>query len=127
MAVELVLITPLVVVLLLFVAFGGRVVRAEAAVRHAADRAARAASLRQAPAAATAAARSVALDELAASPLSCMSPTVTVDTGSLGPGGQVRVTVTCTARLGDLGLLGVPGSKRFSATSAEVIDARRGG
>lgn len=124
---ELVLLVPVFILLLLLVAFAGRVARAQTSVRLAADQAARAASLRQAPAAARADARAVALATLDDSPVSCTAPSVVVDTSALRPAGQVRVTVWCTADLSDLGLLGVPGRRTFSASSVEVVDARRGG
>ena len=54
-------------------------------------------------------------------------PQVSVDTTALRPGGQVLVRVSCTARLSDLALLGVPGSRTFTATSVEVVDRWRGG
>jgi Flp pilus assembly protein TadG len=124
---ELVLLTPVFVLLLLLVAFAGRVGRAQTSVRHAADQAARAASLRQTPGQAAADARAVAVAELNDSSVSCVSPQVVVDTSELRPGGVVRVTVRCTADLHDLGLLGVPGHRSFSASSIEVVDRRRAG
>lgn len=124
-ATELVLLVPVLVVLLVLVGFAGRVARAESTVRTAASQAARAASLRQTPGAAAADARAVA--SVGTRSLGCVEQVVEVDTGSLRPGGHVSVTVRCRADFGDLGLLGVPGSRWFSARSVQVVDARRGG
>jgi len=37
------------------------------------------------------------------------------------------VTLTCTASLHDVSLLGVPGKRTFVARSAQVVDRYRGG
>jgi len=126
-ATELVLIAPLVIVLLLAVAYAGRVTRAQTLVRHTAAQAARAASLRQQPGAAAADARAVAVAGLTSSHVSCASVDVAVDTSRLRPGGQIVVEVRCRASLHDLGLLGVPGSHTLTARSVQPVDQRRGG
>ncbi|HEX9258761.1 MAG TPA: TadE family protein [Acidimicrobiales bacterium] len=126
-ATELVLVAPLVIVLLLAVGYAGRVTRAQTQVRHTAAQAARAASLRQLPANAIADAQAVAASALSSSKVSCASLDVNVDTSQLRPGGRVVVEVRCRASLGDLALLGVPGSRTLTARSVEVIDSRRGG
>ena len=41
-------------------------------------------------------------------------------------GGTVTVTVECTASMADVTLLGVPGTRTFTATATEVIDTYRG-
>jgi Flp pilus assembly protein TadG len=126
-ALELVLVTPLVLVLILFVVFCGRWTRAEALVRDAAAAGARAASLRQQPSSARADAVAAVQASLAGHATTCPRPAVAVDTTGLQPGGQVAVQVTCRTRLSDLALLGVPGSRTFSARSVEVVDRWRGG
>ena len=126
-ALELVLLTPLVLVLIVFVAFCGRLTRAEAIVRDAAAAGARAASLRQQPSTARADATAAVLINLAGHTSTCPAPTVSVDTSSLRPGGQVSVEVRCVVPLRDLALLGVPGSRTVTARSVEVVDAWRGG
>jgi hypothetical protein len=126
-ALELVLLTPLVLVLIVFVAFCGRLTRAEAIVRDAAAAGARAASLRQQPFTARADATAAVLSNLVGHSSTCPAPTVTVDTSSLRPGGQVSVEVRCVVPLRDLALLGVPGSRTVTARSVEVVDAWRGG
>jgi Flp pilus assembly protein TadG len=124
---ELVLLTPALIVLILFVAFCGRLTRAESIVRDAAAAGARAASLRQQPAAARADASAAVLASLAGQPTVCPNPVVSVDTSGLRPGGQVAVEVRCDTRLSDLALLGVPGTRTTTARSVEVVDRWRGG
>jgi Flp pilus assembly protein TadG len=125
-AVELVLVTPLLLVLLLAVAYAGRVMHAQTLVRHAADQGARAASLRQTPAAAAADGRAAVIADLTNSGVSCPTPQVQVDTSDFRPGGVVRVVVRCSTTSRGLGLLGL-GPRAVGAASSEVVDARRGG
>lgn len=116
-------------ILLGFVAlaiYGGRVVQAENDVQSAAQEAARAATLERDPAAADAAARTVATANLTHSGVSCPTPTVTVDLSRFEPGGQVTVAIVCRTSFADLGSLGVARSRSFHATATEVIDTYRG-
>ena len=126
-AVELAVIAPGLVALLLLVVLAGRVAQAEGDVRRAASAAARAASLRQDPAAAEDAAREAAAANLGAAGVSCGSLDMAVDTSRFSAGGTVAVTVRCTASMADVSLLGVPGSRTFGARSVEVVDRYRGG
>ena len=106
--------------------FGGRVVQAENDVRSAAHAGARAASLEQSAAAADTAARSTVNANLSASGLVCANGlNIAVDTADFTPGGQVTVAVSCNARFSDVGSLGVPGSRTFTASATEVIDRYR--
>lgn len=117
------------VVLLSFVAlaiYGGRVVQAENDVQSAAHDAARAASRERNPAAADAAARAVAAQNLADSGVACAGGnTVAVDLTRFAPGGEVTVTITCRADFSDVGTLGVAPSQSFTASATEVIDVYR--
>jgi len=121
-AVELVLATPLIVVLLLFVVFLGRITTTKAELQDAAHSAARAASLARTPADAVTAARQMADAALGSRHLTCSPLAVAVDTATFRPGGEVVVTVTCTVDLGDLGALHVPSSQTFSTRLTEPID-----
>ncbi len=118
------------VVLLSFFAlavYGGRVVQAENDVQSAAHEAARAASLAGTPAQASAAAHEVAATNLASSGVACgAGPSVAVELSQFGPGGQVTVSISCSADFGDVGSLGVASSQTFSASATEVIDTYRG-
>jgi Flp pilus assembly protein TadG len=124
--VETAVIAPALLFLLLLVVYAGRTSQAEGDVRRASSEAARAASLEQDATAAGTAARSVADQTLAESGVACASLTTSVDTADLQPGGSVTVTVNCTASLADVTLIGVPGSRTFTARSVEVVDRYRG-
>jgi Flp pilus assembly protein TadG len=123
-AVELVLITPLFLVLLVFVVFCGRMGRTAHVVRAVAASAARAASLERSPGAAAAAARAVT-GTPSDGDLSCDSPDVSF--GSDGGVDTVTVKVRCTASLAGLSLVPVGGSHTFSYSATEPLDAYRGG
>ena len=123
--VETVLLVPVLVVVLLFVVFVGRVGTVNQDVYAAARDASRAASLRGSAVAAADDARSVAADTLSARGLSCAELAVDVDTSRFQPGGTVAVEVGCTVSLADVSRLGVPGSKRVSARFVSVIDRYR--
>lgn len=123
--VEMVLIAPVLMVLILFVVYAGRLSQTNGQVRHASDQAARAASLvnsdRQA-----AAASAAALQDLANNGVGCISPSVAIATTRLGRSDAITATVSCAVDRSELAPL-APGSQRIVATSTEVIDRRRGG
>lgn len=125
-AVEVAVVAPALVVLLLLVVFAGRVAEADGNVTRAAGEAARAASLRQDPGAARHDAETVARENLEAAGTQCSSLGVEVDVGDFEPGGTVAVHVSCTTSMADVALLGVPGTRTFSAQAVEVIDTFRG-
>ena len=125
-AVELVLATPFIVLLLVFVLFGGRLTVATADVNAAARASARAASLARTPASATAAAEDTARRELDAEGVPCDDVQVHADTESCAPGGTVSVLLRCALPLRDLGLLGLPASRTVEARQVAVIDRFRG-
>ena len=124
-ATELVLLTPLLVLMLLFVVALGRTVSARMEVDGAAAQAARAASIARDPATATAMAEQAATTALGSDHVTCADLTVTTDTADFAPGGQVAVTVTCTVDLADLVGLRLPASQSISSTSTAVIDLYR--
>ena len=119
-AVELVVLVPTLMLLVLMVVFAGRLAQANTTVRHAADQAARAASQVSDGAMATRAAQ-VALSEIGAQGLVCLTPMVTVDRGPA----TVAVTVSCTVNRQALAPL-APGVQTVVASSVEVVDVRRG-
>ena len=124
-ATELVLLTPLLLLMLLFVVALGRTVSARMEVDGAAAQAARAASIARDPATATAMAQQAATTALGSDHVTCANLTVTTDTADFEPGGQVAVTVTCTVDLADLVGLRLPASQSISSTSTSVIDVYR--
>ena len=124
-ATELVLLTPLLILMLLFVVALGRTVSARMEVDGAAAQAARAASIARDPATATAMAEQAATTALGSDHVTCRDLTVTTDTADFAPGGQVAVTVRCTVDLADLVGLRLPASQSLSSTSTAVIDLYR--
>jgi Flp pilus assembly protein TadG len=122
--VELVLLTPVLMMLVLLVVFAGRLTQANTRVRHAADQAARAASLASAGDM-EAAGYQAAMADLVDSGVACMSPTISI-THTSGPGATVTSIVTCTVDRSTLAPL-APGNERIVGRSIEVIDQRRGG
>jgi Flp pilus assembly protein TadG len=125
-SVELVLVTPVLLVVLLFVVALGRLADARAQVDSAARDAARAASIARGPDSARTGALAAAGDRLAEGGVTCRSLDVQVDVDGFRAGGTVMATVTCDVDFGDLTLLGVPGNRAVAATAAEVVDVYRG-
>ena len=125
-SVEVAVIAPAFVFLMLLVVFAGKVSEADGNVERAAAEGARAASLRQHPGNAATDARSTVVANLATAGVSCSTLEAIVDTSDFEPGGTVTVTVECTASMADVTLLGVPGTRTFTATATEVIDTYRG-
>lgn len=126
MTTELVLVTPLILVLLLFVAYAGRVAGARNDAVGAARDAARSASLVRTPATAGPVAQEAAEATLADQRVTCAGgPQVDTDVTDFRPGGSVRVEVRCSLKLADLSLLGLRGTRDVTATATEVIDRYR--
>jgi Flp pilus assembly protein TadG len=118
-------------VLLMFVGLiiaAGRVMVAGGSMEAAARDAARQASLARDPTTAKAWALSSARSTLSSEGLQC-SPAVSVDTSGfarpVGTDSVVRVEVSCTVRLSDLVVAGMPGSRYEHATAISPIDPYR--
>ena len=122
---ELVLLTPLLIVLLLFVVALGRLASARLDVDGAAAQAARAASIATTPAAATATAAQTATAALGTDHVTCAALTVHTDTASFAHGGSVAVTVTCSVALSDLVGLRLPPAEQITSTATSVVDTYR--
>ncbi len=123
--VEAVLLAPVLVMLLVFVAVVvHRGVDARLRLDDAAHQAARAASLQRTPSAAVAAAQATATSALAHAGLVCRDAAVSTTTSS-SRGSTVVVSVRCTVDFGQAFVLGVPGSRTLSATASEVVDTYR--
>lgn len=118
---------PLLTIVVVVVLFTGRVVEANNTVQAAAHEAARAATLTGNTADAANAAQAIAAANLNAGGLACRTLSVVPDLSRFYAGGTVTVTVTCTADFADMDLIGVPGSRSFTASAIEVIDTYRGG
>ncbi|MCM3883135.1 TadE/TadG family type IV pilus assembly protein [Frankia sp. R82] len=119
---ELVLIMPVLVLMLLFLVLCYRISDAKLQLADAAHQAARAASIAPSPAEAITDARATAQSALTGTGVTCQQLTVATDPAGLAPGALVRVTLTCTANLDDLALLGTPGAATLHATSTSPVD-----
>lgn len=121
-AVELVVATPVLLLVVLFTVGLGRVSQAELLAQTAAGSAARAASLARSADQAVAAAH-IAVE--ANRSVSCPNPNVTVDTSAFHPGGTVAVRVECRPRLADVTGVGFPGIMHISARMVSGVDTWR--
>ncbi|MEU6510999.1 TadE family protein [Streptomyces sp. NPDC046942] len=129
-SVEVAVIAPAIIALLgLMIAFG-RVIDASGTVDAAAHAAARAASLQRDADSAQAQARTAAEDSLSGDGVTCQRTEVSVDTSGysldVGQAATVTATLSCTARLSDIALPGLPGSKTLTASWTSPIDTYRG-
>jgi hypothetical protein len=116
--------------LLGLIIIGGRLAIASNSLAGVAGNAARDASIARDPAQARQLATSSALASLQAQALRCQDgPTVTVDTsGFSAPAGVsavVRVDVSCTVALSDIGLPGMPGSRTLRDHGVSALDEFR--
>ena len=128
-AIEVVLLVPALMLLLLFAVAGGRVAIAHGSVEQAAADAARAASIARTAGSAQLTAGEAARATLANQGLSCTVMTVTLDTSGfatpVGTPASVAATVSCTVRLSDLAVPGLP-DRVITATVTSPLDIYRG-
>jgi Flp pilus assembly protein TadG len=126
---EVVILTPVLVLLLGLLVLAGRVALARTSVEQAADEAARSASIARTASGARRAAEDGATRALAEQSLRCSRVDVAVDVdGFAVPVGQparVRATVTCVVALADLALPGFPGSRTVTASAVSPLDTYR--
>jgi Flp pilus assembly protein TadG len=125
MAVELVMLTPLLLGAIMIIIGASRYVDARDQVSAAAFAAGRAASLTSNADEAYQRGRAAAAGALAERGPSCATLRVGVNTANFTPGGSVRVTVTCVADLSDVVGFGLPGHKAFTITAVVPIDVHR--
>jgi Flp pilus assembly protein TadG len=121
----MVLLTPVLVLLMLFVVFLGRAGGATDQVRHAADQAARAASLVARPRM-QAVAQVVAVADLADNGFNCATTAVTIGVSDTASEASVTVTVACEVNQQGTELLRAQG-RVLTASSTEIIDRYRAG
>ncbi len=125
--VEVVILAPVFLVFVLVAVAYGRVQDARISINGAARDGARAASLSGTAGAASSEAQWAVAGTLAAESVRCTGGSATsVDTGAFRPGGIVRVSVSCTVSLSDLGLSGLPGSARLDTSATSPIETYRG-
>jgi Flp pilus assembly protein TadG len=126
MAIEVVVLTPLLVAAIMVIAAGGRYVDARGQVNGAAYAAARAASLTRNQEAAVQAGTQAAEQSMSRRGLACVNLAVSVDAADFNPGGDARATVRCVADLSDVvGVGGIPGSKTFTFTAVVPLEEHR--
>jgi hypothetical protein len=127
-ALELLILAPVIVALIGLVIAAGRTSVAQGSVDAAAREAARQASISLSPAAARQAALSSANAALHADGLHCKPAVTLLLTGfntPLGQPAQVSASVSCTVRLSDLLVPGIPGSRRLTANFTSPLDPYR--
>lgn len=122
---ELAIIAPVAIALVLMVIGFGRMALAKQEVTSAAHEAARSASLERGAGAASGTGEQAARRTLADRGLSCARLSVNVDTSRYEAGGSVTASVTCVARLSDLGMGFMPGSKTYRSTATVPIEQFR--
>jgi Flp pilus assembly protein TadG len=125
-SVELVLLTPVIVLLLFLVVLGGRFVQARADIDAAARDAARAGSIARNADSARADGEAAARARIDEGGVTCRTLNVALDVTAFRAGGSVTATVSCSVDLGDLAGLRLPSSRILSATFTEPVDAYRG-
>jgi Flp pilus assembly protein TadG len=129
MALEVVLLVPVLLLVLGTMVAGGRYWYARTTVERAAASASRAATLQRSASAAGSAARFAATTELDSAMVTCESHDVTVDVSGfavpVGQPAEVFVTVACTVTFADLLVPGWPGRLAISHTASSVLDRYR--
>ncbi len=124
-ATEMVLLTPILIVMLMFVVHAGRAGQGMNQLKHAADQGARAASLVAQPRMSSVAQQAV-IQDLSTSGLSCVNPQVATNYERSSLSSSVTVTVSCQTSNEGLLMLGAH-TVSMAASSTEVIDRYRAG
>ena len=122
---ELVLLTPVLIIVLLFVVALGRIGSSRAEVDAAARDAARDAANARSVAGAVMNSEAAARGDLEDAGVTCRSVAVALDTRDFRPGGTVTATVSCNVALQDLIGLGIPSSRTITGRYTEPIDVYR--
>jgi TadE-like protein len=130
--VELVALAPLLAALMLFVVFCGRVAVTRNTVSRTARDAARAASISLTRDEAAIAVERTIADNFGSNAARCTHApldlsAIGTDTGEPGDwdAGVIEVRLTCKIPTSDLGLLGIAGTKTFTALAVEPVDVWR--
>ena len=123
--VELVILTPVVIVLLLFLVGLGRYSYSKQLVQQAALAAARAASLAASPGDATNQAATAGQASLGSAGLACQSFDLVTDATNFTAGGTITIILTCTVDNSDAVLAGLPGTSTLTAASTVPLESYR--
>lgn len=121
MAVEVVILTPVLMMFVLLIVAAGRYVGVKGDIEATARDAARAASRETSRTAAEQVARQVVASSLDGS-TSCGGASLT---GEWAPGGEIALALDCRVSYEGLGLIGLPGSIGIDAESAVPLDPYR--
>jgi len=121
MAVEIVVLVPMLLMVMVLVVALGRYVSAEGDTEAAAREAVRAATLERD----AGSARSAALAAAAATVPDSLSCDPAAMSGAFVNGGTVTVDVTCQVSWANLGLIGLSGSVEVTASSSAPLDVYR--
>ena len=124
---ETVLVVPVLMLVVLFVVFVGRVSSTNHDIAAAARDAARAASVASTLDEANVAAQETATRALGEQHVRCNTLIVNVDTDVFTSDGNVAVEIRCTVSFADVAGLLVPGSATLHSRAVEVVDRYRGG
>lgn len=124
-ALELVLLSPVLLLVLMLVVGIGRLVDARERVADAAYQAARAATLTLTAPAAEQAATSAAASALSGAGVTCAAMNVTADVGNLTPGSTVSISVTCTVSWAGITGISFGGHQSVTASATSVVDEFR--
>lgn len=128
-ALEVAVLTPVVLMVVAVMVGGARVWFARAAVADVAHSAARAASLARDPGTARQQAQTTAAAGLATAGLRCADRSVSVDIGgfavAVGTPANITARVQCRVQLADLVGFGIPGSIDASAQAVSALDTYR--
>lgn len=122
---ELVLLTPLAIVLVSVCFIAGRLVLARQQIDDAARAASQAAAVASGPLGARYAATVTVIANLEADGLACSHLAVTPGTATFRPGGKVSVSVSCTVPLSHLSFGRLPGSVRLTAVRSAIVEPYR--
>jgi Flp pilus assembly protein TadG len=125
LTVELVILTPVLLLAVLMVVASGRVAEAHQQVVEGARAGADVASVQRDGSGARIAAEVDATVGTSDHARTCGNRTVATDISHFYPGGYVTVTVSCRVPLSDLAFPGLPGSTVVQATSTAPIDPYR--
>jgi len=128
-AIELVILTPAVILFFAVMVVAGRVTLARQAAEAAAFDAARTASLARSASAAQTEATNAALSSFESQGIECVSLTVTVNTAGFeveppAPA-TVSVAVSCNVQLADVALPGIPGNATLTGDFTSPLDRYR--
>lgn len=125
LALELAIMTPVLVAFMMLMVGVGRIVNAQSQVDSAARDAVRDASIARSAGEAQSRAVAAAQASLNNHTWCQGGPSTLTDTSAWAPGGRVSVTVTCDADLGGLSLIGLPGAKQMTGRATAPLDTFR--